>query len=40
MGINEVLLMVIVEILLCSGLMVGIHERDGHVLSIIVPHAL
>lgn len=32
--------MVMVEILVCSGPMVGIHERVRYVLSIIVPHAL
>lgn len=40
MRINKVLPMVMVEILVCSGPMVGIHERVRYVLSIIVPHAL
>lgn len=40
MGIGEALPLVMIAILVCYGLTVGIQERDGHVLSIIIPHAL
>lgn len=40
MGISEALLVEIVAILVCFGPMVGIQERDVHVLCIMVPHAL